>query len=86
MQTWVTKQVRCMSKLHLMDILKKFNYVCLRTVPDNHLYSVNCKILILSPHLKDCNLSKPTKIISFYPCSFQEYITRKVSDFNLTRS
>lgn len=82
MQTWVTQQVRCMSKQHLLDICKKYKYVCLRCVPDNEKIAINCKVVLKSGNFKGRDLRRPTHFYSFWPCDLNEYISNKIPIIN----
>ncbi len=59
-------------------ICKNNKYIVLRYF-DNETIAVNCRISEISKrkHKDKLNLNKKTNFISYYPCSFQEYISLK---------
>lgn len=57
-------------------ICSKNKYIVLRTF-DNYLIAVNCKVSEISKRKYKYNPNNKSQYISFYPCSFQEYISLK---------
>lgn len=53
-------------------------FLILRRSKDNSVIAVNCKIARFSILSKFKSVKQQTKFISYHPCGFMEYITKKV--------
>lgn len=62
-------------KLYKACIENKF--LILRYSHDNSTIAVNCKIIMLKKFDKFKNNTTQTQFISYQPCSFMEYISKK---------
>jgi len=62
----------------LYDACRNHQFLVLRYAKDNSVIAVNCKI-IRSNYLDKFKTSEQTtKFISYFPCGFMEYISKKV--------
>jgi len=61
----------------LYEACMNHRFLILRYSSDNLVIAVNCKIARLTVLSKFKNINQPTKFISYSPCGFMEYITKK---------
>jgi len=57
-------------------ICKQYQYIIVR-FSDGDIVGVNCKLINIKRFENHKNSNQKTGIISFYPCSFMEYISKK---------
>ena len=62
----------------LYEACMNHRFLILRYSSDNSVIAVNCKVARLKILSKFKTIEQPTKFISYMPCGFMEYISKKV--------
>lgn len=70
--------MRNLTAQQLYDACMNHQFLILRYSIDNSVIAVNCKIARLKQFNKFKRKDSQTKFISYAPCGFMEYITKKV--------
>ena len=61
----------------LLKACKENDYIIVR-YPSGNSHAINCKVGELAFKLGDYDMEKQTRFISYSPCNFMEYISRKI--------
>lgn len=65
----------------LYNACKNHQFIILRYSGDNSLIAINCKIVTLKKFDKFKTMNSSSDFISFIPCGFMEYISKKFPFF-----
>jgi len=70
--------MRNLTAQQLYEACMNHRFLILRYAKDNSIIAVNCRIIRCKYLSKFKHSEQSTKFISYYPCGFMEYISKKI--------